>query len=198
MPPSRADFRRRCEAVPLRRHRSGQGRSARGRARRQPRRVAQKLHELGDTWADDEPRAPAQRQTRSRPRQAAIIEAIKTRARGLTTLETRFETVVGVPLCNVFREVLTHDEILRDLRKAVRRTRSGNLCTRTAPRSPTWEQRGSGAVEGRRSACAAPGSRPGSVPAQNSTGEPGRTTPVNPGPKPRGTLDVELVRGSTT
>ena len=87
-----------------------------------PRRVAQKLHELEDTWADDEPRAPAQRQTRYRPRQAAIIEAIKTRARGLTTLETRFETVVGVPLWNVFLDVLTHDEILRDLRKAVRRT----------------------------------------------------------------------------
>ncbi len=63
-----------------------------------------------------------QRQTRYRPRQAAIIEAIKTRARGLTTLETRFETVVGVRLWNAFLEVLTYDEILRDLRKAVRRT----------------------------------------------------------------------------
>ena len=71
-----------------------------------PRRVAQNLHELEDTWADDEPRAPAQRQTRYRPRHAAIIEAIKTRARGLTTLETRFETVVGVPLWNVFLNVL--------------------------------------------------------------------------------------------
>ena len=90
------------------------------------RRVAQKLHELGDTWADDEPRAPAQRQTRYRPRQAAIIEAIKTRARGLTTLETRFETVVGVPLWNAFLEVLTYDEILRDcdvVRRAL--TRAG-------------------------------------------------------------------------